>query len=121
MREALGNPPFGRDPPPIWLPKWEEGEGHGVAVVRDCKLAGWQVQFNRSPRRRGHWRGRSFLGLGPTQLRSVRPPGGYMRRTVGIAAGIIGAAAITLVAASCGSDATAPRPKTYVANLSPAN
>jgi hypothetical protein len=44
-----------------------------------------------------------------------------MRRTVGIAAGIIGAAAITLAAASCGSDATAPQPKTYVANLSPAN
>ena len=44
-----------------------------------------------------------------------------MRRTVGIAAGIIGAAAITLVAASCGSDATGPGPKTYVANLSPAN
>jgi hypothetical protein len=25
MCEALGNPPFGRKPPPIWLPKWEEG------------------------------------------------------------------------------------------------
>jgi hypothetical protein len=44
-----------------------------------------------------------------------------MRRTVGIAAGIIGAAAITLVAASCGTDSTGPGPKTYVANLSPAN
>jgi hypothetical protein len=44
-----------------------------------------------------------------------------MRRTVGIAAGIIGAAAITLAAASCGSDSTGPVPKTYVANLSPAN
>ena len=44
-----------------------------------------------------------------------------MRRTVGIAAGILGAAAIVFVVASCGSDSTAPAPKTYVANLSPAN
>jgi CHRD domain-containing protein len=44
-----------------------------------------------------------------------------MRRTVGIAAGIIGAAALTLVAASCGSDTTGPGLKRYVANLSPAN
>src|SRR4051812_37395477 len=44
-----------------------------------------------------------------------------MRRTVGIAAGIIGAAAIAVVAASCGSDSTGPGAKTYVANLSPAN
>ncbi|HEY4670549.1 MAG TPA: CHRD domain-containing protein [Gemmatimonadaceae bacterium] len=43
-----------------------------------------------------------------------------MRRTVGIAAGIIGAAAIVLVAASCGSDSTAPVNKTYVANLNAA-
>ena len=40
-----------------------------------------------------------------------------MRRIVGIAAGVIGAAAITLVAASCGSETTAPAPKTYVANM----
>jgi CHRD domain len=44
-----------------------------------------------------------------------------MRRTVGIAAGIIGAAAIIGVAVSCGSDSTGPAAKTYVANLSPAN
>src|SRR6266513_6468895 len=35
MCEALGNPPFGRDLPPSWLPKWEEGvKATGVAVVR---------------------------------------------------------------------------------------
>src|SRR3954463_4567575 len=44
-----------------------------------------------------------------------------MRRTVGIAAGIIGAAAIVGVAANCGSDTTAPANKTYVANLIAAN
>ncbi|HJQ53878.1 MAG TPA: CHRD domain-containing protein [Gemmatimonadaceae bacterium] len=44
-----------------------------------------------------------------------------MRRTVGIAAGIIVAAAITLVAASCGDDSTGPAGKTYVANLIAAN
>jgi len=44
-----------------------------------------------------------------------------MRRTVGIAAGILGAAAIVFVVASCGSDSTGPANKTYVANLSPAN
>jgi hypothetical protein len=43
-----------------------------------------------------------------------------MRRTVGIAAGVIGAAAIVFVAASCGSDTTAPVNKTYVANLNAA-
>ena len=43
-----------------------------------------------------------------------------MRRTVGIAAGIIGAAAIAVFAVSCG-DSTGPNAKTYVANLSPAN
>jgi hypothetical protein len=43
-----------------------------------------------------------------------------MRRTVGFAAGIIGAAAIVLVAASCGTDSTAPASKTWVANLNPA-
>jgi len=42
------------------------------------------------------------------------------RKTVGIAAGIVGAAIIGFVAASC-SDSTSPRNKTYVANLSPAN
>ena len=42
------------------------------------------------------------------------------RRTVGIAAGIVGAAAVAFVVASCG-DSTAPKNKTYVANLSPAN
>ena len=43
-----------------------------------------------------------------------------MRRTVGKAAAVIGAAAIVVAAASCG-DSTGPKPKTYVANLSPAN
>ncbi len=42
-----------------------------------------------------------------------------MRRTVGIAAGIIGAAAIAVFAASCG-DSTGLRAKTYVANLNAA-
>jgi hypothetical protein len=44
-----------------------------------------------------------------------------MRRIVGVTAGIIGAAAIMAVVASCGSDSTGPKNKTYVANLSPAN
>ncbi len=43
-----------------------------------------------------------------------------MRRTVGIAAGIIGAAAILFVVESCG-DSTAPKNKTYIANLIAAN
>ena len=43
-----------------------------------------------------------------------------MRRTVGIAAGIVGAAALLFAAQSCG-DSTGPSRKTYVANLSPAN
>jgi hypothetical protein len=51
----------------------------------------------------------------------LRFPGGYMRRTVGIAAGVIAAAAVMIVAASCGSDTTAPTSKTYVANLIAAN
>jgi hypothetical protein len=44
-----------------------------------------------------------------------------MRKTVGIAAGMIGAAAVMVIASSCGSDTTAPSPKTYVANLISAN
>ena len=44
-----------------------------------------------------------------------------MRKTVGIAAGIFGAAVVAVVVASCGSDSTGPARKTYVANLSPAN
>lgn len=44
-----------------------------------------------------------------------------MRRKVGIAAGVIGAAAVVLIAASCGSNTTGPVPKTYVANLISAN
>jgi hypothetical protein len=43
-----------------------------------------------------------------------------MRRTVGIAAGIIGAAVILFVVESCG-DSTAPKNKTYVSNLIAAN
>ena len=42
------------------------------------------------------------------------------RRTVGLAAGIVGAAIIAFVGTSCG-DSTSPGNKTYVANLSPAN
>jgi hypothetical protein len=42
-----------------------------------------------------------------------------MRRTVGIAAGIIGAAAIAVFALSCG-DGTGPKNKIYVANLNAA-
>lgn len=41
-------------------------------------------------------------------------------KLVGIAAGVIGAAALVFVVASCG-DSTSPGNKTYVANLSPAN
>ena len=44
-----------------------------------------------------------------------------MRRTIGFAAGIIAAATIAFVGTSCGSDSTAPGPKTYVANLIAAN
>lgn len=43
-----------------------------------------------------------------------------MRRTVGTVAAIVGAAAIVLVVASCGSDSTGPH-KVYIANLSPAS
>ena len=43
-----------------------------------------------------------------------------MRRTVGTLAGIASAATIAFVVASCGSS-TAPGPKQYIANLSPAN
>jgi CHRD domain-containing protein len=39
-----------------------------------------------------------------------------MRRTVGFAAGVIGAALIAAIAVSC-DDSTGPVPKTYVANL----
>lgn len=42
------------------------------------------------------------------------------RKTVGIPAGIIGAAVIAFVVASCG-DSTSPGAKVYIANLSPAN
>jgi len=43
-----------------------------------------------------------------------------MRRTVGTAAAVVGAAVLLVAAESCGSS-TAPGPKTYIANLSPAN
>jgi len=43
-----------------------------------------------------------------------------MRRTVGIAAGMIGAAAIVFAVASCGDDSTGPTNRTYVANLNAA-
>lgn len=44
-----------------------------------------------------------------------------MRRTVGIAAGIIAAAVIGIVGVSCDDDPTAPTPPTYVSNLNAAN
>ena len=44
-----------------------------------------------------------------------------MRRTVGLAAAVLGAAAIAFAGTSCGSDSTGPSNKTYIANLSPAN
>ncbi|HEY3133680.1 MAG TPA: CHRD domain-containing protein [Gemmatimonadaceae bacterium] len=43
-----------------------------------------------------------------------------MRRTVGIAAAIVGAAVVFTAVQSCG-DSTGPSKKIYVANLSPAN
>ena len=43
-----------------------------------------------------------------------------MRRTVGITAGMVAAAVAGFVGLSCG-DSTAPGPKRYIANLSPAN
>jgi hypothetical protein len=43
-----------------------------------------------------------------------------MRRTVGITAGMVAAAVAGFVALGCG-DSTAPGPKRYIANLSPAN
>ncbi len=43
-----------------------------------------------------------------------------MRRTVRIAAGIIGAAVIAAVAVSCDDDSTGLTPRTYVANLNTA-
>jgi hypothetical protein len=43
-----------------------------------------------------------------------------MRRTVGIAAGIVAAASIIVFAASC-VVSTGPNARTYIANLSPAN
>lgn len=43
-----------------------------------------------------------------------------MRRAVGIAAGIVGAAVILVAAISCGDDSTGPGNKTYVANLNAA-
>lgn len=44
-----------------------------------------------------------------------------MRKTVSLAAGIAAAATIAFVAASCGSDTTAPTSKQYVANMIAAN
>jgi len=43
-----------------------------------------------------------------------------MRRTVGITAGVVAATVLGFFALSCG-DSTAPGPKRYIANLSPAN
>jgi CHRD domain-containing protein len=43
-----------------------------------------------------------------------------MRRTVRIAAGIIGAAVVAIVGISCGDDSTGPTNRTYVANLNAA-
>jgi hypothetical protein len=44
-----------------------------------------------------------------------------MHKTVSLAAGILSAASVAFVAASCGSDTTAPTNKTYVANMIAAN
>ncbi|MGH7650929.1 MAG: CHRD domain-containing protein [Gemmatimonadaceae bacterium] len=44
-----------------------------------------------------------------------------MRKTVSLAAGIAAAATIAFLAASCGSDTTAPKSNQYVANLIAAN
>jgi hypothetical protein len=44
-----------------------------------------------------------------------------MRKTVSIAVGVVAAGTIAFLAASCGSDTTAPNNKTYVANLIAAN
>jgi hypothetical protein len=44
-----------------------------------------------------------------------------MNKTVSLAAGILSAATVAFVAASCGSDTTAPTNKTYVANMIAAN
>jgi hypothetical protein len=44
-----------------------------------------------------------------------------MRRTVRIAAGVIGAAVVAIVAVNCSDDPTAPTNKIYIANLSTAN
>jgi hypothetical protein len=44
-----------------------------------------------------------------------------MRKTVSVAAGIVAVAAAAFLAASCGSDTTAPTNKQYVANLIAAN
>jgi hypothetical protein len=57
--------------------------------------------------------------MGPV-LSSVSPPGGFMRKTVGISVGIVAAVALGFFAMSCGSS-TDVKTKTYVANLSPAN
>jgi hypothetical protein len=53
---------------------------------------------------------------------TVRQSGGDMRRTVGtLALGLVAAAVIGVIATNCGSDTTAPRNKTYVANMIAAN
>ena len=43
-----------------------------------------------------------------------------MRRTVGIAVGVVGAVVVAAFAVSCGSSSTGPVAKTYVANLNAA-
>jgi hypothetical protein len=63
----------------------------------------------------------NYPGVRPITMFTSRPPGGQMRKTVSIAAGIAAAATIAFVAASCGSDSTAPTGKQYVANMIAAN
>src|SRR4051812_45156425 len=72
-----------------------------MAVVGQASLSAYldRPRLNPAPFRRLHMR----------------------RRTVGIAAGIMGAAVVIVVAASCG-DSTSPSSKTYVAaNMNSAN
>ena len=82
-----------------------------TSAVQDALLAAPRRSFALS----------AFPAAGEGLASILRPPGGYMRRIVGVAAGIIGAAAIVAIGVSCGSDSTGPTPKRYVANLSPAN
>jgi hypothetical protein len=64
-----------------------------------------------------------FMRCGCGLASFLRPPGGYMRRTVRtIALGVVAAVAIGAVATSCGDDSTGPNNKIYIAaNMNAAN